>query len=136
MKLNITPASPSNGNSSDLDVNVPVKNTELDVWFSCSDKDKFSTIETGNLSAEIHTEVFGFNGQNSKYADFSDSARKWVTGIPNASKEFVPAKVLKSSVQARQVETDWQKSSQGTESGIKEKPHCLSACFADKIQNG
>ena len=59
VEIKNTPASPSIGNSSDLDINVPVKNTELDVRFSCSNKDKFSTIKTGNLSAEA--EVFEFS---------------------------------------------------------------------------
>ena len=51
------------GNSSDLDKNVPVKNTELDVRLSRSNKDKSSTIKTETLSAELHTEVFEFSAQ-------------------------------------------------------------------------
>ena len=67
-----TPASPSSGNSSDLDKNVPVKNTELDVRLSHSNKDKSSNVNTETLSAEIHMEVFEFSAQNFKRAVFSD----------------------------------------------------------------
>ena len=41
------------GNSSDLDKNVPVKDTELDFRLSHSNKGKSSTIETENLSRHV-----------------------------------------------------------------------------------
>ena len=63
-------ASPSIGNSSDLDQNVLVKTTDLDVRLSHSNEDRVSNIKTGSLSAEVDTEVFECSAQNFKHAVF------------------------------------------------------------------
>ena len=64
--------------------------------------------------------MFEFSAQNFKRAVFSDLAREWLTVIPDASKDFVQAEVLKNNVQSSREETDWPRNSQGTESGVKE----------------